>query len=59
MANWGVCTTFDVDPDEATMDAWQSVLDERGVDGTPPRCASSAQDWLRRSGRPAKVARAT
>nr|WP_264025532.1 hypothetical protein [Mycolicibacterium pyrenivorans] len=37
MTDWVVRTTFDVDPDEATMDAWETALDERGVDGSLSR----------------------
>lgn len=37
MTDWVIQTTFDVDPDEATMHAWQTALDERGVDGSLAR----------------------
>ncbi len=37
MTDWVIQTTFDVDPDEATMDAWRAALDERGVDGSLSR----------------------
>ena len=34
MSDWVVHTTFDVDPDEATMDAWGTALGQRGIDGS-------------------------
>lgn len=37
MTDWVIQTTFNIDPDEATMDAWQAVLDESGVDGSLAR----------------------
>lgn len=37
MSDWVVRTTVDVDPDEATIGAWETALDERGIDGSLSR----------------------
>ncbi len=43
MTDWVINVTFDVDPDEATMDAWQTVLDESGFDGSLSRSSKLHQ----------------
>jgi hypothetical protein len=34
---WVVRTTFDLAPDESTLDRWEAELEQRGVDGTCTR----------------------
>lgn len=47
MGDWVVSTTFAVDPGEATMDEWETALEQRGFDSTIIRVPRVHQSIVR------------